>query len=494
MSQAQEQQMEQAGFTDLLIVGSGLAGLAAAVEAYQSPIFANKKITIIEKDSKIGGNSAKATSGINSVATPAQSEQSVQDSYAKFEQDTLVAGNNLGDPQLVKKMIEESTSAWYFLNRLGVALDTLSQCGGHSEPRTHRPAKAPTGWAIISALKKYIETVAGNSINVVTNSYITSLITHNEDSPKARKGVRQYIVGVTGQFAEGGEQTMLRIVTPAVIIATGGYAHDRTADSLLARYVPHIKDLPTTTSIHSQGDGIKMAVKIGAALVDMEHVQVHPTGLVDPKNPWETTKFLGPELLRGVGGILLDCRGNRFCNELGLRNYITEQIFTHCPKSPQSQAYLVLNLEAKEAFGPTLGFYQAKGFINLMGNGSLVAEDCQFPAENFRQTLLDYKKSAEAGQDQFGKTRFPTVFEWEQPFLVAKITPVLHYTMGGLKINRWAQVLNQAKEVIQGLYAAGEVTGGVHGNNRLVGNGLLDNIVFGREAGRQVSRYIKEQS
>lgn len=131
-----------------------------------------------------------------------------------------------------------------------------------------------------------------------------------------------------------------------VILATGGYAADFTESSFIKQYRPELYELPTTNGDHSTGDGHKMALAIGASAIDMEKIQVHPTGLVDPKDENAKVKFLAAEALRGVGGLLLDNEGQRFCDELGRRDYVTGKIWESgkvwvCPVVSERRADLI---------------------------------------------------------------------------------------------------------------------------------------------------------
>jgi len=296
-----------------------------------------------------------------------------------------------------------------------------------------------------------------------------------------------------------------------VILATGGFGADFTSNSLLAQYRPDLMHLPTTNGEHCTGDGIKMGEAIGAKSIDLEWVQVHPTGLVKPDDPDAKIKFLAAEALRGVGGLIFDANGKRFANELGRRDYVTGEMWKNKPPFR-----LALNKNASDEISWHCKHYTGRGVMKFYENGAALAKDMGVPL----QTLVDsheqhYQASQKTAKDPDGGSypAYPSGKSWDEPsgktgsgkkfyhnvipgsqvatepFYVAIITPVIHYCMGGLEIDAKSRVLKPAG-VIEGLYAAGELAGGVHGNNRLGGNSLLDCVVFGRVSARDCAQYM----
>jgi NAD(P)H-flavin reductase len=222
---------------------------------------------------------------------------------------------------------------------------------------------------------------------------------------------------------------------------------------------------------------------------------------VNPADPENLSKMLAPEAMRGCGGILLDGRGRRFCNELGTRAYVTQQIQEKCLPGPQCKAFLIMSGQTAESFGTApLGFYASKGVVQLCQGADAVAQLIGCDESAVIASLRDYADIANraGGIDPFGKVTFPSG-DWEdatQLFHVAIITPCIHYTMGGVLIGTSAEVLRVRPSgvyaPILGLFAAGEVTGGVHGMNRLAGNSLLECVVFGRLAGRRAAQITQD--
>merc|ERR1712137_724888 len=310
-----------------------------------------------------------------------------------------------------------------------------------------------------------------------------------------------------------------------VIICTGGFGADFTLDSLLAQHRPDLLHLPTTNGVHCTGDGIKMGQAIGAGTIDLEWVQVHPTGLVKPDDPDAKIKFLAAEALRGVGGLVFDANGKRFCNELGRRDYVTGEMWKNKPLFR-----LCLNKAASDEIIWHCKHYTGRGVMKYYESGEALAKDMGVPLkvlEDTHDAHFQAAKKTEKDPDGGPHPAYPSGKSWDdasgptgsgkkfyhniipgskvksEPFYVALITPVIHYCMGGLSINEESEVLHMdtgfkavidaftGKEgVIPGLYAAGEIAGGVHGNNRLGGNSLLDCVVFGRVAAKAACKHI----
>ncbi|KFD53344.1 hypothetical protein M514_05825 [Trichuris suis] len=468
----------------VVVIGGGLAGLSASYAALQG----NAKVTLLEGEKAIGGNSAKATSGINGCRTSTQLAHGVDDDTETFFIDTVKAGHDLNNRELVSLLVHGSGDAVERLKSIGVQLDDLVVLGGHSIKRTHRIGSkdgkpVPVGFTIIRTLFDHLKKLTSSQpdrFDVRTNTLARGLVVDENGA----------VVGVRVKSDSAPDEEVIN--ADAVILATGGFSNDHTNNSLLKEFANEKIAYPTTNGPFAIGSGVKMARAIGASLVDMDKVQLHPTGFVDPKSPAEGTKFLAAEALRGSGGILLNEKGQRFANELGPRDYLTKQIETFCGKdeSVGHIAFLVLNDAAVDAFGrPAFGFYwNVKNFFMKVDNGEKLAEVIGIPSSQLGTTLSEYNEASKRQLDSFGKTLFPTTFAWDKPFYVAKITPVIHYTMGGIAIDNQTRVLKNDGSVLQGLYAAGEVSGGVHGGNRLGGNSLLECVVFGNVAGLEASR------
>jgi flavocytochrome c len=291
------------------------------------------------------------------------------------------------------------------------------------------------------------------------------------------------VVGV--EYVHNGQT---KVEHGVVILATGGYAADFTEDSLLKKYRPEYYDLPTTNGDHCTGDGQKMAMAIGAKGIDLEKVQVHPTGLVDPRDPQAKVKFLAAEALRGVGGLLIDATGNRFVDELQHRDYVTNKMW----ENNKFPVRLVLNSTSSKEIEWHIKHYAGRGLMKHFKSGYDLAKEIGVSPDVLAKTFSDHNRySKNPGTDPFGKKFFSGGdFSMDDAYNVALMTPVLHYTMGGLEIGPDSAVHGDNAATIPGLYACGEIAGGVHGANRLGGSSLLGCVVYGRVAGDSASSYL----
>eukprot|EP00913_Durusdinium_trenchii_P022521 g21156.t1 len=437
----------------VIVVGGGLAGMSAANTVVEN----GGRTLLLDKSSFCGGNSTKATSGINGAGTKTQKSKSIPDNSEIFIADTLKGGAK--KPELAKVLCANSAAdVDWLVDKFDLDLSLLARLGGHSQPRTHRGKERFPGMTITYAL------IQMNGRSVVGCEY-----------RKAGKVIKEF---------------------GPMVLASGGFGADFGSDSLLATYRPDLLHLPTTNGEHCTGDAIKMGEAIGAATIDLEWVQVHPTGLVKPDDPDAKVKFLAAEALRGVGGIVLDANGQRFCNELGRRDYVTGEMWKNKPPFR-----LCLNRAAADEIIWHAKHYTGRGVMKFYPSGEDLAKDMGVPL----QTLVDtHQKHYEAAKKQekdpdggsfpaypsgktwdepsgktgSGKKFFHNIIDGSkvatEPFYVAIITPVIHYCMGGLECTVDAECFDKSGKVIPGLYVAGEAAGGIHGNNRLGGNSLLD--------------------
>ncbi|CAG8542860.1 15818_t:CDS:10 [Funneliformis caledonium] len=455
----------------IIVVGGGLSGLSAAHTVLEH----GANVLVLDKNSFFGGNSTKATSGINGALTKTQIALGIQDSAAIFEADTIRSARDLARPDIIKVLTGNSASAVEWLqDKFKLDLSLVSRLGGHTQPRTHRGKEMFPGMTITYALMELLEEIAEkqpNRARIVMKARVTKLIKEGEE-----------VIGV--EYEKDG-QTFKEL--GPVILATGGYAADFTESSLLKKYRPDIYDLPTTNGDHCTGDGHKMVLAIGGQAIDLEKVQVHPTGLVDPKEPDAKIKFLAAEALRGVGGLLLNGEGKRFCDELGHRDYVTGEIWK--TKGP---VRLVLNSKAAKEIEWHCKHYVGRGLMRKFSSGEDLAREIGVPVSRLRETFDDYNGIASGKKkDPYGKKFFHNApLTVDDNFHVALMAPVLHYTMGGVEVTPDSEVKDVQGKVIPGLYASGEIAGGVHGANRLGGSSLLGCVVFGRVAGDSASRQL----
>ncbi|KZM27444.1 uncharacterized protein EKO05_0010687 [Ascochyta rabiei] len=451
-----------------IVVGSGLAGLSAASQLVKQ----NVTVRVLERATKPGGNSIKASSGINGAPTK---YQPVQEPENAFYSDTVVsAGKRMSNftaerERLVRTLTEGSAGAVQWLEEKGVDLSKVAQLGGHSYARTHRGTGPPPGFAIISALLKGLQ--ESPLFHLQTSCTVTKVLQE-----------RKRVTGVEYMDANGNYEEL----HGPVIFASGGFGGD--AKGLLARYRP---DLAGYSSTNDPRPGTQpLLTAAGARLIDMDSVQVHPTGFVDPADPAAPLKFLAGEVLRGEGGVLL-LNGKRFVNELDTRENVANAI-TSTPSTSESprqwEVQLVLDEASYNAAKSHVDFYVFKGLMRKTTLSELGSEALE--------TIRQYAETVSSGaEDAFERKAFG---QWglrapapESAVYVGTVTPLIHYTMGGVLISEKSEVLSTDNRPIEGVWGAGEITGGLHGQNRLGGSSLLECVVFGRIAGDQCAGFLK---
>ncbi|KAJ4345777.1 Osmotic growth protein [Didymosphaeria variabile] len=463
----------------VIVVGAGLSGLSAAHTIYLS----GGNVVLLDKNNFMGGNSTKATSGINGALTRTQVDHKIPDSVKQFYDDTLKSARDKARPDLIKVLTYKSAAAVeWLMDVFNLDLTLVSRLGGHSHPRTHRghDAKFP-GMAITYALMQRFEELAEaepERVQLIKKANVKKVNMNGNTAS-----------GVTYVF--NGEETTLE---GPVVLATGGYAADFTETSLLKKWRPDTYDLSTTNGAHATGDGHKMLMSVGAQGIDMDKVQVHPTGLVDPKDPTAKTKFLAAEALRGEGGILLNSKGKRFCDDLGHRDYVSGMMWEE-KKKDLWPIRLVLNSKASNVLDFHTRHYSGRGLMKKM-SGKELAKEIGVSDKELQEEFQSYNAIAKGDKkDQWGKKYFHNVpFDINDTFHVALMEPVLHFTMGGIEINDQAECLNADGKPFDGLFVCGELAGGVHGANRLGGSSLLGCVVYGRVAGESASKYLFQQA
>merc|ERR1711977_127966 len=429
-----EERERERGFTErkkamstrVIIIGGGLAGLSAAHTVIEN----GGKVTLGDKMAVLGGNSTKATSGISGTLTKAQVNQNVHDSPMVFEKDILKAACGLTHDSPPEHTIPlahvlaygSGPAVDWLMERFELDLSKLALMGGHSFPRTHRGKEKFPGFTITYTLMEALEEI-GEKARIITKACAKDLI----------KDASGKVVGL--EYVKGGKTEKL---FGPVIIATGGFGADFDPDSILVKVRPDIQHLSTTNGEHCTGDGIKMAQELGGGTVDIDRVQVHPTGLVHPDEPNAKVKFLAAEALRGVGGILIDAKGNRFCNELGTRDYVTA-----CMNKGHGPFRLVLNGKASKEIEWHCKHYKGRGVMKPFPSGEAIAKDMGIDAKVLAETFATYNKNGADNSCPFGKKFFHNLpLEMNDNFHVAQVCPVIHYCMGGIEGDKDGQVLS----------------------------------------------------
>jgi fumarate reductase flavoprotein subunit len=488
---------------DVVIVGAGGAGMVAAVTAAD----AGKKVVILESQPAVGGNSVKATGGMNAAKTEFQDKNTFDeaagvektlkaaenyadnaaitalaakvkeqwdayqakpegyfDSVELFALDTMIGGKGLNNPELVNTLVGNSEAAIAWLSTIGIDLNNVAAFGGASVKRIHRPVNAEgkvvsVGAYTVPLLEEAVK--ARENITLMLNTTAVKIL--KDESGKA-----------CGVVAAGKSGNAVVVNAKAVVLTTGGFGANL---EMVVEYKPELAGFMTTNAAGIQGQGIKMASELGAATVDMEQIQIHPTVQAD-------TASLITEGLRGDGAILVNAEGKRFIDEVGTRDVVSAAEIAQ----PGSFSWLIVDQKMVDASSVI------QGYINrgLMLSGETyedLAKALEIPAEAFAETMKTWNGYvAEKNDPEFGRTSFASPLD-TAPFYAVKVTAGIHHTMGGLCIDSNTQVLNTEGAVIPGLFAAGEVTGGVHGANRLGGNAVADFVVFGRIAGEQAAAY-----
>merc|ERR1719165_15330 len=349
--------------SQVIVLGGGLAGVSAA----NTVIEHGGRTILLDKSPFCGGNSTKATSGINGANTKSQRNKNIADSNDIFLADTLKGGAK--KPEVAKVLCFESgPGVDWLVDKFELDLSLIARMGGHSVPRCHRGAERFPGMTITYALMQRFEKIAETSdrARIVNKARVFNLLTNG----KTVIGCEYEKAGMS--YKEYGP----------VIMCSGGFGADFSADGYLAKFRPDLLHLPTTNGEHCTGDGIKMGERIGAKTIDLEWVQVHPTGLVKPDDADAKVKFLAAEALRGVGGVLIDREGKRFANELGRRDYVTGRMWKNKPPFR-----LCLNSKAANEIHWHCEHYKGRGVMKYYSNCTELANEAGFDYNTLEQTF-----------------------------------------------------------------------------------------------------------
>ncbi|WP_353893643.1 flavocytochrome c [Proteinivorax hydrogeniformans] len=433
--------------TDVVVIGAGGAGLTAAIEAKAN----GADVIVVEKMPLIGGNTKLATGGLNAAESSVQSELDITDSVELFMEDIMTGGGEINDQDLVDILASESAETVDWLIELGVDLSDIGRMGGASADRTHRPTGGdPVGDHLVEIL---YENATNMGIEVLLNSEVIEVT--GDDN------------GVSGVIAKtaGGE---FSIDAKAVVIASGGFGAD---NEVVASYDESLEGYGTTNHPGATGDALGFTKNLNVDFVDMNEIQTHPT--VMPSN-----NFMITEAVRGNGAILVNREGERFVSELGSRAEVSNAQL----EQTGSTSFLVFDQGIRESLGAIDGYYN-NGFLVKGETISDLASELDIEASALESTIETYNGYVASENDEdYSRQDMPRSLE-TGPYYAVEVGPAVHHTMGGVRITTESEVLNTDGKVIPGLYAAGEVTGAIHGNNRLGGNALTDITVFGRIAG-----------
>ena len=442
--------------TDIVIIGSGGAGLSSAITATEK----GAKVIVLEKMAYFGGNSNRSEGEMNAAGTKQQKAHGItDDTPERFAADTIRGGHGLNDPALVKALTENAASAEEWLLDLGAHFcHRMGRGGGQTRARGHGPCDgSPVGIEIMRVLG---ERADKDHIDMRLNNRVTKILMKNGK-----------VSGVQVKTPKG----METINAKAVILATGGFGANH---KMVEKYRPELKGFSTTNHPGATGDGIILAQQVGAGLTDIEQIQIHPT--VIKKNG-----ALISESMRARGGFLLNKNGKRFTNELLTRDVVSANEL----KQPGGIAYLVIDnsIYSKNKMAQN---YTAEKLMTKCDTIADVAKLIGVDEKVVQASFDQYHKAFDNKKDDlFGRPEMLIRMD-QAPYFVAEVTPGIHHTMGGVTIDPKAEVLNKQKKPIPGLFAAGEVTGGVHGGNRIGGNAVADIVTFGRISGNRAASYV----
>ncbi len=456
--------------TDVVVIGSGLAGLAAAIEAGA----AGSSVVILEKMKGFGGNSTISDGVVAAAGTPMQAESNIVDTPRRMYDDMVKAGLGLNQPELVRILTEQSSEALQWtIDVLGVKYrDRIDQFGGHSVPRcftTHNHS----GSAII---KQQLHKLKEQGMKIRTRVLLKKILMNN------RNRVSGVLVQEGYQYPESESGVEKRIkARKAVVLATGGFANDialRTSqDPRLTR------EIGSTNKFSTTGEALREALRIGAMPVHLSWIQLGPWACPDEKG-----YGIGPDFASYIAfpyGILVNPQtGRRFVNELGDRKMRADAILQ------VGQPCIGLADEAGvRASGKSIARCLKKGIVKKFDTLEEIAEVYQIPIPSLKKTVETFNMGVDRGRDpEFDKPVVSNATPLKHlPYYGIRLWPKVHHTMGGVLINTRAQVLNLSHEPIDGFYAAGEVTGGIHGACRLGSCAITDCLVFGRIAGKNAS-------
>lgn len=443
--------------TDVVVVGSGGAGLSAAVAARG----AGARVILLEKEPVPGGNTKLAAGGMNAAETKPQMALDIDDDKQIMFKDTMKGGHGINDPKLVEVLANSSAESIDWLTSLGADMTDVGRMGGASVNRSHRPS----GGAGVGA--HLAQVLWDNAVERGTDIRFNSRVVRVLENPDG---------AVSGVLVHGKFTGYYVIESAAVVLATGGFSRN---NALVASFDPKLEGFENTNQPGATGDGLLVAQQVGAATVDLDYIQAHPT--YSPLGG-----VLVTEAVRGNGAILVNRSGERFVNEITTRDKAAAAILAQ----EGGSVYLVFDDSVRHSLSKIESFIHL-GIVEQGDSIEALAATVELPAARLAATIKAYNGFVEQGADtQFQRPDLPRELR-KAPFYAIEVAPAVHHTMGGVAINPRTQVRSESGSDISGLYAAGEATGGVHGSNRLGGNAVSDIITFGRIAGTEAARYAE---
>ncbi|HAQ41725.1 MAG TPA: flavocytochrome c [Clostridiales bacterium] len=460
-----EKEKRESEYTaDVIVIGAGGAGMTAAITAADN----GASVIVLEKMPMQGGNTLLSGGEYAAPGNWLQVKEGIEDSNDLFYNDILTGGDNENDPKLVRVLADNALAgATWLKDEIGMEFEAyLLFFGGHSVKRSLVPINA-TGYEMS---KKLTAKLNEKNIPLHKNTKATELIQDSDGK----------VVGVKATYDD---QTITYNANKGVVLATGGFGANI---DMRTKYNPKMDEkILSTNSVGSTGDGITMAENIGAQLVDMEYIQTYPT--CDTQSG--ALLYVGDVRMEGRS-ILVNKEGKRFVEELERRDVISNAV----TEQTGGVSYMFWDESAMEDSG--VAVTHESEYNGLLARKQIVKADTieeaakffDIDADELKKTVDNYNQYAKDGEDLEFHKRGELVPFGEGPYYIMVSKPAVHHTMGGVKINTDAQVIDANGNEIKGLFAAGEVTGDIHGTNRLGSDAIADITVFGRIAGQNVAK------
>ncbi|MBN2074848.1 MAG: flavocytochrome c [Dehalococcoidales bacterium] len=459
--------------TDVLIIGSGFAGLAAAIEA----VNAGSSVVVLEKMKAAGGNSIISDGGIAAAGTVMQRKRGISDTPGLMYDDMLKAGLGINYPDLVRQVTERSNEVLQWtIDYLGVEyMDRLDIFGGHSVPR----CLTPVGVSGKTIIRQQLNKLKELGVTVRTGVFFKAFI----------KDVQGEITGVLvedgykyNQHGSGTEKCIG--IKRGIVLATGGFSSDVkfrvTQDPRLTR------DIDTTNKPFATAEALKEALKIRAMPVQLSHIQLGPWGTPDEKGYGIGARF-SDYIVFPYGLVIDPDSGKRVVNELADRKTVSDAIL-----AAGRPCIGITDMKAVATTGWDITSCLEKGIVRSFTSLGELAVHYGIPPDELVITVERYNRFVKDKVDvEFGKQIVPDAsLISNPPFLAIRNWPKVHHTMGGVQIDENARVIDINQKPIPRLYAAGEVTGGIHGACRLGSCAVTECLVFGRIAGKNAAAEV----
>lgn len=450
---------------DVVVVGTGYSGLCAAIEAFD----AGSSLILVEKNPVIGGNSITASGGFNAVDPERQKKQGIDDSIELHYKQTLAGGDYMGDPEKVRFMVENALDSLHWLEKMGVQFDpTVYTIVGALYPRSHDPANNGRGAAIVKALKTQVD---NRKIPILYSYKLTGIV---RESPLTGM--------VQGVEAEHRERKFYLKAKKAIVLATGGFSADV---AMRSKYVPRLDaEVPTTNVPTATGEAILCAEDEGADVIGMDYIQ-----LLLACNYY--TKQYGSIINLGIDyAVFINTKGERFVSEDARRDVMADAAL----QQPEKVMFWIADDRCKKRFNEQITAGIVKDGLSFQADtledlAKILKAKFDVPPDKFLESIKRYNEYAASGDDKQFHKALTNLKPIEKPPFFASPTQVgVHHTMGGIRTKgTTSQVIDRHGRIIPRLYAAGEVSGGVHGTNRLGGNATTACVVFGRSAGKNAA-------